>query len=227
MVQRTDRCKEKIFQQNANMLFGFASIIIEREFAFRIRKGGGIMEDGEIIGLYHQRNEQAIQESDQKYGYMCRGIAKNILYTREDAEECVNDTWYAAWIRMPPDKPQSLGAFLGRITRNLSISRWRSIHAKKRGGGMEILLSELDECVPDPDLVEQKLDQKELARLLDQWLDSLPKEESVLFVRRYWYGEAVKELAAKKRCTQNQMAQQMMRLRKKLKRFLEQEGVQL
>ena len=71
------------------------------------------MEDGEIIGLYHQRNEQAIQESDQKYGYMCRGIAKNILYTREDAEECVNDTWYAAWIRMPPDKPQSWGRFWG------------------------------------------------------------------------------------------------------------------
>lgn len=185
------------------------------------------MEDGEIIGLYHQRNEKAIQESDRKYGGMCRRIAKNILYIREDAEECVNDTWYAAWNSMPPGRPQSLGAFLGRITRNLSISRWRSGHAKKRGGGMEILLSELDDCVPAADLVEQRISQKELARVLDAWLDSLPKEESVLFVRRYWYGDAVKILAAKKRCTPNQMAQQMLRLRKKLKRFLEQEGVQL
>ena len=87
------------------------------------------MDDGQIIELYHRRDEQAIAESERKYGRICRCIAQNILSIKEDAEECVNDTWYAAWKRMPPDKPQILGAFFGRITRNLSISRWRAYHA--------------------------------------------------------------------------------------------------
>lgn len=182
------------------------------------------MEDGQIIKLYYERKEQAITESDRKYGNLCHRIAQNILTIREDAEECVNDTWYAAWNCMPPDKPQSLGAFLGRITRNLSISRWRAGHAQKRYNGMEILLSELDDCIPDSDDVEQIIDRKQLAGHLNFWLDSLPKEDCVLFVRRYWYGDAVSALAAEYHCKPNQMAQRMLRLRKKLKKYLEQEG---
>lgn len=183
------------------------------------------MDDGRIIELYHRRDERAIRESSRKYGLLCRRIALNILGIQEDAEECVNDTWYAAWKRMPPDRPRALGAFLGRITRNLSISRWRACHAKKRYSGTEILLSELDDCIPASDDVEHAAERRELAGLLNSWLDSLPKEDCMLFVRRYWYGDAANALAEEMGCTPNQMAQRMMRLRRKLKVFLEQEGV--
>lgn len=185
------------------------------------------MEDNQIIELYHSRNEQAITESSRKYGPLCHRISLNILSVKEDAEECVNDTWFAAWERMPPDRPNVLGAFFGRITRNLSISRWRASHAKKRYHGMDVMLSELDECVPAPDNVEQTMDEKELARLLSTWLDSLNPDDCSLFVRRYWYGDAVNALAAEWRLSPNQVSQRLMRLRKKLKVYLEKEGVSL
>ncbi len=185
------------------------------------------MEDSQIIALYHQRNEQAIAESSRKYGPLCCRIAKNILSNVEDAKECVNDTWFAAWRRMPPDQPLALGAFFGRITRNLSISRWRASHAQKRYQGMELLLSELEDCIPDTNDVEQIMERKELTSLLEQWLDSLPQADCVLFVRRYWYGDAVRTLAEKSHRTPSQISQKLLRLRKKLKRFLEQEGVAL
>lgn len=183
------------------------------------------MDDTEIIALYHRRSERAIAETDGKYGPYCRGIARNLLSIREDAEECVSDTWYAAWTRMPPERPQSLRAFLGRITRNLSISRFRSNRAQKRYSGMEVLLSELDDCVPAPRDVEQVVDQKRLSALISGWLDGLAEDDRVLFVRRYWHGDAVKDLAQRQGCTANQMAQRMLRLRRALKAFLESEGV--
>lgn len=183
------------------------------------------MEDSQIIKLYYSRNEQAITESDRKYGPLCRRISLNILSIKEDAEECVNDTWFAAWKRMPPDRPRALGAFFGRITRNLSISRWRACHAKKRYHGMDVLLSELDDCVPTVDNVEQAIDQKELTELLNTWLDSLKHDDCVLFVRRYWYGDAVNALASEWGLYPNQISQRLLRLRKKLKAYLEKEGV--
>lgn len=183
------------------------------------------MDDSKIIELYYQREEQAITETDAKYGPFCRAIALNILSVREDAEECVNDTWHTAWNRMPPDLPQSLKAFLGRITRNLSISRFRANRAQKRYDGMEILLSELDDCVPDVRGVEETVDEHTLSDLISRWLNNLPVDDCTLFVRRYWYGEAVKDLARKWECTPNKMAQRMMVLRRDLKAFLEKEGV--
>ncbi len=183
------------------------------------------MDDSGIIELYYAREEQAIKETDIKYGPFCRAIALNILSVREDAEECVNDTWHVAWNRMPPDLPQSLKAFLGRITRNLSISRFRANRAQKRYDGMEILLSELDDCVPDVCGVEEVADANELSELISKWLNGLHVDDSTLFVRRYWYGEAVKDLARKWNCTPNKMAQRMLILRRDLKAFLEKEGV--
>lgn len=185
------------------------------------------MEDKQIIELYHSRNEQAITESSRKYGPLCRRISLNILSVKEDAEECVNDTWFAAWKRMPPDRPNALGAFFGRITRNLSISRWRASHAQKRYHGMDVMLSELDDCVPSQNNVEQIMDEKELAQLLDTWLNSLKPDDCRLFVRRYWYGDAVNALADEWKLSPNQVSQRLMRLRKKLKAYLEKEGVSL
>ena len=185
------------------------------------------MDDNRIIELYHRRDEQAIAESESKYGPQCRRIALNILTIPEDAEECVNDTWHAAWNRMPPNWPGSLGAFLGRITRNLSISRFRANRAKKRYSALEVLLSELDDCVPAQTGVEQEIDRRELTGLIDRWLDSLEEDERTLFVRRYWYGDALRDLADECGCTPNRLAQRMLRLRRNLSAFLEAEGVTL
>lgn len=184
------------------------------------------MEDQQIIALYHRRDEQAIAETMLKYGPLCHRIALNILSVQEDAEECVNDTWRAAWDRIPPALPRSLGAFLGRITRNLSISRFRADHAQKRFRGLEVMLSELDDCVPAAD-VEQTIARNQLSSLISGWLDTLPDDDCALFVRRYWHGDAVRSLAAQWGCTPNQMAQRMLKLRKSLKAFLESEGVSL
>lgn len=182
------------------------------------------MEDKEIIQLYFQRDQQAIHETDQKYGPYCRSIAQNLLSSREDAEECVNDTWHAAWRRMPPELPLSLKAFLGRITRNLSISRYRSRTARKRYQGMEILLSELADCVPDRRDVETVSESRWLSALISDWLDGLPAADCAAFVGRYWHGREVAELAREHRCSPNTMAQRLLRLRRRLKEFLEQEG---
>ncbi len=185
------------------------------------------MDDPAIVELYHRREERAIAESDKKYGGLCCSIALRLLGLREDAEECVNDTWHAAWNQMPPDRPQALGAFLGRITRNLSISRWRRDHAQKRYVGMEVLLSELEDCLPAPGTVEKELDRRQLARLISHWLDSLKDADRRLFIRRYWYGETVKTLAAELGQGANALSQRLLRLRRALRAFLESEGVNL
>lgn len=185
------------------------------------------MEDTAIIALYWARDEEAITQSDRKYGPLCRKLAFNILSSREDSEECVNDTWHKAWDTMPPQRPDSLRAYLGRIVRNLSISRLRERTAQKRGGGLEIMLSELGDCLPAPKGVEQETEVRDLAAALSRWLHGLPRYERVLFVRRYWYGDAVKDLAKEWGVSPNQMAKRMLRLREALRTFLEQEGIRV
>jgi len=182
------------------------------------------MEDTAIIDLYWARSESAISETDRKYGALCRRLAYNILADREDSEECVNDTWHKAWDTMPPQRPDSLRAYLGRIVRNLSISRLRKRTAQKRGGP-EIMFSELEDCLPSRSDPHQELEHKELAGLISRWLRALNEDDRTLFVRRYWYGDAVNTLAREWDVLPNQMTKRMLRLRQSLKRFLEQEGV--
>lgn len=182
------------------------------------------MDDMEIIALFEQRKEEAVAAASRKYGGYCQTIARNLLGF-EDAEECVSDTWLAAWNRIPPAKPESLRAFLGKITRTLAISRFRSLHAQKRGAGLTLLLSELEDCLPDPTGVEEAVETRELARLLSDWLRALPREDRVLFLRRYWYGVTVKQLAGEAGRTENQMAQRLRKLRQALRAKLEQEGI--
>ena len=185
------------------------------------------MEDREILRLYRSRSEQAIAETGRKYGALCHRIAMNVLGSREDAEECVSDAYHTLWNRIPPENPLSLPAFLGRVTRNLAISRYRAAHARKRFSALEVMLGELDECVPSAMDVEQVLDQKALSALISDWLDGLSEADSALFVRRYWYGDSVRSLAELVGCTPNQMAQRMRKLRQNLRKFLEQEGISL
>lgn len=182
------------------------------------------MDDPAIVALYWKRDETAIAETERKYGGYCRAIAKNILSSPEDAEECVSDTWHNAWNAIPPQKPDSLGAFLGRIVRNLSISRWRQEHAQKRFSGLEALLSELEDCLSAPNGVEEAVEGSELTALVERWLEGLDKDDRAVFLRRYWYGEEVKTLAKAWGAGANQMAKRLMRLRKSLKAELEREG---
>ncbi len=182
------------------------------------------MEDSAIIALYWERNEAAIGETERKYGPYCRTIACNILGNPEDAEECVNDAWHRAWSTIPPQRPRSLSAFLGRIVRNLSISRWRREHAQKRFSGLEALLSELEDCLPGPADVESAADGHALTLCIENWLEGLGQEDRLLFLRRYWYGEEVQALARLLGISPNRTAKRLMALRKELKNVLEQEG---
>jgi len=184
------------------------------------------MQDAQIIELYWNRDEQAIMVSDIHYGVYCRRIAINILTNYEDAEECVSDTWYRTWESVPPQKPVSLAAFFGRVVRNLSISRFRANHAQKRFSGITVLLSELDDCVPSNEHTTQVVEGKLLVETIDRWLAELTTDDRVLFIRRYWFGDAVSLLAEKRKITPNQMAQRMLRLRKSLKLALEKEGIE-
>lgn len=185
------------------------------------------MDDSAIIALYWSRDESAIAETQRKYGPYCCAIAMNILGSREDAEECVSDTFHSAWNAIPPQRPGSLPGFLGRIVRNLSISRWRREHAQKRYDGVELLLSELEDCIPAPGTVEETLERRQLGRAISAWLDGLEEGDRRIFLRRYWYGDAVKDLAAEAGQGANALAQRLLRLRKGLRAFLESEGVEL
>ena len=182
------------------------------------------MEDAAIIALYWSRDENAIAETDRKYGPYCRAIAQNILSVREDAEECVSDSYHHAWNAMPPQRPDRLPPFLGRIVRNLSISRWRKERAQKRYAGLESLLSGLEECLPAPQDVERTVEGRELTRRVEGWLEGLSRDDRAVFLRRYWYGQEVQALARAWGVSPNQMAKRLQRLRKSLKRDLEQEG---
>ena len=184
------------------------------------------MTDEQIIRLYFDRDQAAIAETDRKYGSYCYSIASNLL-GREDSEECVNDTYHAAWTHIPPEVPQSLKAFLGRIVRNLSISRFRRSHAQKRSSGTDVLLSELEDCLPTPQTVETEADSRELSRLISSWLATLSGDDRALFVLRYWHGSAVQDLAENCGCTPNAVSLRIRRLRKNLKHYLEAKGVSL
>lgn len=183
------------------------------------------MEDQRIVQLYWERNQEAITASDEKYGGLCRSLSRNIVGTEEDAEECVNDTWHRAWITMPPQRPDSLRAYLCRIVRNLSIDLWRSHNRQKRNYSLESLLGELEDCLPDATGPEQLTEERETAASIDRWLDTLSREDRVLFLRRYWYGDPVGQLAIRLNWTPNHMAQKLRRLRLSLKDHLEKEGV--
>jgi len=185
------------------------------------------LEDMQIIELYWQRDEQAISETDKKYGPFCLRLAMNILRSFQDSEECVSDTYGRCWDTIPPQRPDYFRAYLGRIVRNLSISRYRAHHAQKRYSGAEVLLSELEDCVPAPDSVQRTVEAGELSEMISNWLESLPREDQALFLRRYWNGDSVQELARELGIRPNAMTKRLLRLREGLRQYLEGKGVAL
>ncbi len=183
------------------------------------------MDDKNIVDLFWQRSEKAIVETDSKYGGYCFSIAYNVLANNEDAEESVSDTYMAAWNKLPPHRPSILATFLGKITRNISISRWRSRSAYKRGGGEIVLaLEELDNCVDGTQDIEANSDARELSACLNRFLDSLPKDERDIFLRRYWFFDSIAVIAESYGFTQSKVTSMLHRMRGKLRKQLEKEG---
>ena len=186
------------------------------------------MDDTRIIDLYWARSEEAIHETSQKYGPYCHTIAWNILQDREDSEECVNDTWLHAWNAMPPQKPSLLRAFLGKITRNLALDKYRFYTAQKRGGQeTKVALEELRDCVPHPDTTEQAIDDLALTQALDRFLAGLKPEPRKLFLRRYWYASPIDAIARDYGLSVSKVKTTLFRTRAKLRVFLEEEGITL
>ena len=184
------------------------------------------MEDKQIVALYWQREERAITASEEKYGPVCRSVSYNILQSRPDAEECVNDTYLRTWNAIPPARPSAFRAWLGRIVRNLSLDRWKQSRTAKRGGdGMEVLLGELDDCVPEPHGTEKTMEDQEIASLISAFLRRQSPESRIIFLRRYWYGQSVADIAAGMNCGEGKVKSSLFRTRKALRTYLEQEEV--
>lgn len=184
------------------------------------------MEDAAIIELYWDRDQRAIAETSDKYGGFLRGISWNILRSHGDAEECVNDTYLRTWNAIPPERPAAFRAFLGRIARNLSLDRWKQARAQKRGGGeTEVLLGELDACVPASRGTETALEDREIAAAISAFLRGLPAESRIIFLRRYWYGQDLAAIAGELGCGLGKVKSSLFRTRAKLREHLEKAGV--
>ena len=182
------------------------------------------MDDKQIIRLFFERSEQAITELSQKYGVLCLQLAENILNDYHDAEECVNDAWFGAWNSIPPQSPDPLRAYICRIVRNYSLKKLRANTAIKRGSRFEVSLSELEDCVSDQTLDEQ-LSISELSAQIDAFLSALPKDDRVMFVKRYWCSESLSEIAAAFHITENNVSVRLSRIRGKLCQYLERKEV--
>lgn len=192
-----------------------------------MKKAVAELEDSKIIDLFFERSEQAITELSKKYGAVCRRVAGNILRNDLDAEECVNDAYLGAWNTIPPRRPDPLFTYICRIVRNLSITRYHANTAVKRNSFYDAALDELEECLPSAETVETVLDARELSVLLDRFLETLDRENRILFVRRYWYSDPVSEIGAAFHMTSNSVSARLSRIRRKLKGFLKEEGYEL
>ena len=185
-----------------------------------------VTDDKQLVYLFEQKDEQAIRTAQEQYGTLCRTTALNVLGSREDAEECLNDALLAVWNAIPPAKPRNFCAYLLRLVRNAAINRLSSRTADKRGGGQTpAALSELAECIPARDNVEQEADRNALLRGITAFLEGLPVQQRRLFMRRYWFTAAVSELAAEFEMSEDAVYQTLSRTRKRLAEYLRKEGL--
>lgn len=182
------------------------------------------MLDSEIIALYNQRSEDAIKETDAKYGTYCFAVANNILCSREDSEECLNDAYLSVWNSIPPQNPKSLKLFLAKIVRNLSFNRYKEQRRQKRGGGeIVVVLDELREVADS----ESDFDKDAFANCMNAFLHELPARERNIFIRRYFYAEGIESIAKRYGTSTANAYAILSRTRKKLKTYLQKEGFYL
>ena len=186
------------------------------------------MDDFDIVEMYWDRNEDAIYHTDKKYNRYCSGIAYNILFNAEDTRECVNDTWLKAWETIPPQRPENLAAYLGKITRNLAINLHEKLTALKRGGRQtDVVLDELSEVIGEESDVDRYIDEKVLTEIITRFLKQQNETARKVFVRRYWYMSSTKEIARYYGLTESNVKVMLLRTREKLREYLIKEGYDL
>lgn len=183
------------------------------------------MEDQEIVELFLERSEQAVRQLQDKYGSRFTQIAWNILHDRQDAEECVNDALLAVWNAVPPERPESLLTYACHIVRNLAIKKYHSNRAKKRNAYYDVALDELEECIQAKDTVEGEVAVKETAAAINRFLEGLDRQNRMIFMRRYWFADSLTEIAVRFHISERNLSLRLLRVRKKLKKFLEKEGI--
>lgn len=184
------------------------------------------MEDRQIIELYWKRDEAAIARTAERYGGYCGMIARNVLQSEQDAEECLDDAWLAAWNSIPPQKPENLAAYLGKLTRRKAIDRLRALRREKRGGtAVDLALEELEDVLPAGDDPEDAALRKELAEAVNRFLATLSATERNVFLCRYWYFDGIEAIGASFGCSQSKVKSMLHRTRNKLRKFLQKEGL--
>ena len=183
------------------------------------------MEDEKIIGLFFARDQQAIQELNQKYGKLFHALALRILNDRRDAEECVNDAYLGVWNAIPPQRPQVLSAYVCRIVRNLALKAYARNTAARRNSAYDVAMGELESCLPAPGTVERELEARELVRVVEGFLDTLSRENRVIFLRRYWFADSYEDIARQVGLSEKAVSVRLSRLREKLRQYLMEQEV--
>lgn len=183
------------------------------------------MNDEKIIALFFERSEQAIQELDCKYGNICRSFSYHIVNNRLDAEECVNDAYLGAWNTIPPANPSPLLSYILKIVRNISTKLYWKKEAAKRNNTYTIALQEIEDCISDQNTVENKIEARELAKIIGQFLDTLSVENRVIFMRRYWFSDNYREISDRMNLSEKNISVRLTRIRKKLKQYLTERGI--
>lgn len=184
------------------------------------------MDDSRIVDLYWNRDDSAISATADKYGMKLSHLAENMLHVREDAEECVNDTYLRTWNSIPTNRPEYFFAYIARICRNLALNHIERMNAKKRSADVMELSAELEMCLPSPD-DERREQSEEIGRILSDFLRELPEEQRVIFMRRYWYSESVKAIAERYEIGESKVKTTLFRVRARLRTYLEKEGIAL
>lgn len=188
-------------------------------------KGGNCVEDKNIVDLYWNRKDSAIVETSEKYGSYLFKISFNILYSKEDSEECVNDTYLKAWNSIPPNRPNLLKAFLGKITRNLSIDLYRKNRTKGRSGEVEIAIEELEGVIPSGEDIFKTLDEKYLVEKINEFLERINRQDRKIFLLRYFYLHSSKDIEKLTDIKVSTINTILYRTRNKLRKHLEKEGI--
>ena len=179
-----------------------------------------MIEDEKIIDLFFVRSEQAIRELDNKYGKICHNFSYNIVNSRQDAEECVNDAYLGAWNAIPPAKPNPLLTYICKIVRNISLKIYYRKEVAKRSSTYTIAMEEIEACIADPNTVEAEIEARELARIIESFLDTLTVENRVIFMRRYWFSDSCKDIAEFVGLSEKNISVRLTRIRQKMKSYL-------
>lgn len=183
-----------------------------------------MMDDERIIELFFDRSEKALAELDVKYGKLCYKLSYGILNSRQDAEECVNDAYLGVWNAIPPAKPDPLRAYICKVVRNISLKLYYRKGAEKRSSVYDVAIQELEDYLPALNTVETEVETRELALIIEQFLDTLSDENSVIFLRRYWFSDTYAEIAERTGISEKSISMRLVRLRKQLKQYLVKRG---